>query len=56
MNWALKAEEEDLARMTCATGRGNSINEDKEMRQGQGFLKDILEKVEFMNENRGKLN
>lgn len=24
--------------------------------QGQGFLKDILEKVEFMNENRGEFN
>lgn len=27
-----------------------------DMRQGRGFLKDILEKVEFMNENTGKLN
>lgn len=26
------------------------------MRQGEGLLKDILEKVEFMNKNRGKLN
>lgn len=27
-----------------------------DMRQGQGFFKDIREKVEFMNENRGKPN
>lgn len=27
-----------------------------DMRQGQGFLKDIRGKVDFMNENRGKPN
>lgn len=26
------------------------------MRQGEGLLKNILEKVKFMNENRGKFN
>lgn len=49
MNWVLEAEEES-ARMMGTTGRRNSINKDK------GFFKDIREKVEFMNENRGKPN
>lgn len=43
--WGLRPKKVELARMLFTTGRGNSIQKPRQadMRQEQGFLKDVIE-------------